>query len=101
MVDMHHQVHDAIREAQNAMMEAQTTPDRALTSMQEAKFKLSDAYTLAIQYADPKALQQIQDAENAIDQACRTAETSKQSPVQTHNAIDQALRACQQIHRIK
>lgn len=101
MGNYHQHVHEAVQQAQKAIRGAQLEPTEGASRLQEAKQQLEDAYEAARQYADPKGLQQIQDAQNALQQASLTIQDEGQSPIQAHNAIEQALRACEQIRSVK
>ncbi|MGV3487681.1 MAG: hypothetical protein ACO1OC_03735 [Tuberibacillus sp.] len=81
-----------------AVTEAWNHPEQAQESLQQAEHHLHEALNHVKQTKDPARIQQVQDAKNAVEQALRASVNVKQDRSQTHNAIDQAARACKQIH---
>ena len=94
MTEYREYVDSAIR----AVTEAWNDPNQAAENLSQAEHLLHQALTHAEQSNDPARVKQVQDAKNAVEQALRAAKNKNQDGSQTHNAIDQAARACKQIH---
>lgn len=92
------ELRECVDQAISAVTDAWQNPEQAKQKLQEAGHMLHEALTYAEQSKDPARLQQVQDAKNAVEQAIRSAGNVNQDRTQTNNAIDQAARACKQIH---
>lgn len=92
------QLRECVDNAIRAVNHAWQNPDQAIQDLSEAEHLLHEALAHAQQVKDPARLQQVQDAKNAVEQALRSAENRNQDKTQVNNAIDQAARACKQIH---
>ena len=89
---------ECVDSAIRSVTEAWNNPNQAVDHLSEAEHLLHEALTHAEQTKDPARIQQVQDAKNAVEQARRAAQNPNQDRSQTHNALDQAARACKQIH---
>ncbi|WP_027724289.1 hypothetical protein [Tuberibacillus calidus] len=87
-----------VDEAIRCVTDAWNDPSQAAGHLAEAERLLDEALRHAEGSKDPARMQQVRDAKNAVEQARRAAENQNQDDSQTHNAIDQAARACKQIH---
>jgi endonuclease III-like uncharacterized protein len=92
------QLRECVDSAIRAVTDAWQNPEQAVQNLREAEHNLHEALSHAGQSKDPARLQQVQDAKNAVEQAIRSAGNTNQDRTQINNAIDQAARACKQIH---
>jgi hypothetical protein len=89
---------EKVEHATRAVEQAFQNPNEAADYLDRARHDLRDAYDLARRANDPGRIQQVHDAANAVTQAKNAANQPHQDRSQTNNAIDQAIRACKQIH---
>ena len=89
---------EKVEDATRAVEQAFQNTNEAAEYLDRARHDLRDAYDLAKRANDPGRIQLVHDAVNAVAQAKNAANQPHQDRSQTNNAIDQAIRACKQIH---